>query len=254
MKYKSILYSLLIILTFMFSLYGRKLIGGLVEFPMHSVWLRLAYVYAWWLLPIAIVTGALFGFRNILKELGLNRGFLTGLAFSGVAVLPMFAGAALHGSFDTNLTLIDLFKNSILPGFMEEVLFRGFLFGLLFRKLKWGFIPASLPGAIVFGIAHIYQGSGILETLGIFMVTTIGALWFAWLYIEWDDNLWVPILLHIFMNMSWTLFDVSNNALGGWQINISRIITIALTVIITVAICKRRKSLKVNGNNLFVNR
>ena len=254
MKYKTILFSFIIILTFMFAMYGRKLLGGLVEFSLHSAMLRLAYGYAWWVLPVAGVTGALYGFRNILKMLGLNRGFVNGLAFSGFAVLPMFAGAALLGSFDTSLTLIDLFKKTVLAGFMEELLFRGFLFGLLFRKLKWGFIPASLPGAVIFGTAHIYQGSGTMETLGIFMVTTIGALWFAWLYIEWDDNLWVPILLHIFMNLSWTLFDVSSSALGGWQINISRTITIALTVIITIAFCKRRKSFKINGSNLFVNK
>lgn len=254
MKFKTILFSFIIILTFMFALYGRKLLGGMVEFPFHSDMMRLAYGYAWWVLPVGGVTGALYGFHNILKELGLNRGFVIGLAFSGFAVLPMFTGAALLGSFDTNLTLIDFLKKTVLAGFMEEMLFRGFLFGLLFRKLKWGFIPASLPGAVIFGTAHIYQGSGMTETLGIFMVTTIGALWFAWLYIEWNDNLWVPILLHIFMNMSWTMFDVSSNALGGWQINISRIITIALTVIITIAFCKRRKCFKIHGTNLFVNK
>lgn len=253
MKYKTILYSFIIILTFMFAMYGRKLLGGIVEFSFHSAIMRLAYGYAWWVLPVALVTGALYGFRNILKELGLSRGFVIGLAFSGFAVLPMFAGAALLGSLNTSLTMVDLFRKTVLAGFMEELLFRGFLFGLLFRKLKWGFIPASLPGAVIFGIAHVYQGSGMMETLGIFMVTTIGALWFAWLYIEWNENLWVPILLHIFMNTSWTLFDVSSNALGGWQINISRIITIALTVIITVAFSKRRKSFKINGTNLFVN-
>jgi uncharacterized protein len=253
MRFKPMIHSAAIILAFLVALFGRRYFSGLVEVNLESNAMLLIYAYAWWILPVVITTAALYGFRNIFRELGLQKGFLTGLAFSAFSVLPMFIGAMLHGPFDESLTMTGLLKKSLLAGLMEEILFRGFLFGLLFRKLKWGFIPASLPGAVIFGIAHMYQGSGMMDTLGIFIVTTIGAMWFAWLYIEWNENLWVPVILHILMNLSWTIFDVSNNALGDWSINISRMTTIALTVIITIILCRRRKKFNINKSNVLIN-
>jgi len=87
------------------------------------------------------------------------------------------------------------------------------------------------------------------------MVTFTEALWFAWLFIEWEDNLWVPILLHIFMNFSWTLFDVGGNAAEDHVTNIFRVITITLTIGITI-IRKKRKKIPggINKSNLIVNR
>jgi membrane protease YdiL (CAAX protease family) len=254
MRLKPALHASIIILTFLTAMYGRSLLQNFVEFQLTSYAAGIIYFYSWWLIPVLIATGLLFGFRNTLKELGLANGFLKGLALSVIVVLPMFLGSAITGKFVAEISLLEILHKTFLAGFMEEMLFRGFLFGILFTKLKWGFIPASLPGAIIFGISHLYQGSGITETLGIFVVTFIGALWFAWLYIEWNDNLWVPIWMHILMNLSWTIFDVSSNALGGFEANIFRVITIALSVIITIAYCKRRKLFRINKNNLFVNR
>ncbi|MEX1191034.1 MAG: CPBP family intramembrane glutamic endopeptidase [Brumimicrobium sp.] len=151
-----------------------------------------------------------------------------------------------------NLSALNLADKTFFAGFMEEFLFRGFLFGLLFRKLCRGFIPATLIGAVIFGFAHIYQGSSLLESTGIFLVTSIGAVWFAWLYIEWNNSLWVPIFLHILMNLSWALFDVSENAMGGLYVNIFRVITIALTVIITIRY-NWVKGFSVNKGNLLLN-
>ena len=127
------------------------------------------------------------------------------------------------------------------------------MFGILFRKVGWGFIPASIFGAVIFGLGHLYQGSTPAETLGIFFVTSMGALWFAWLFIEWNENLWIPIFLHILMNLSWTLFDVGGNALGDFYTNFFRIITIAVTVVATIAYNKRKDRFRVNRKNLFFN-
>ena len=184
---------------------------------------------------------------------GLNNGFLFGLIFSLGAVSPMLISSAFEGSINDNLDILNLLKNTLFAGFMEEFLFRGFLFGLLFYYLGWGFIPASLVGAFVFGIGHLYQGESLAETIGVFSVTAIGAVWFSWLYVEWNKNLWIPVFLHVFMNLSWILFDVSSNALGGMYSNLFRAITIALTIIITIKYSKKH-GLNVNKRNLFVNR
>jgi uncharacterized protein len=254
MRPRLTLHASIIILTFIIALYGKSLLQNFFEIQPASYAMRIVYSYSWWVIPVVIATAALYGFRNVLKTLGLQNGFLVGLAFSVIIVLPMFLGSAIIGKFMSELNLLETIHRTFLAGFMEELLFRGFLFGLLFRKLKWGFIPASLPGAIIFGMSHLYQGSGIAETIGIFAVTFIGALWFAWLYIEWNKNLWVPIWMHILMNLSWTIFDVSSNALGGFEANIFRIITIALSVLITIAYCRRRKLFRINKQNLLANR
>jgi len=253
METRKIFKSIIIILTFLIAIYGNRIVSGFVDISITSVYLRVAYFYAWWLVPTTFVTGLLFGFGNTLKTLGLQKDFLTGLVFALITVSPMLIGSAVTGQIDENPDVFLLLRSTLFAGFAEEWLFRGFLFGILFRKLGWGFIPASAIGALFFGLGHIYQGSTIAETAGIFLITAVGAAWFAWLYVEWNNNLWVPVFLHVLMNLSWALFEVSTNALGGWYTNLFRVITIALTIIITIRYHKKT-GLKINRKNLIVNK
>ena len=254
MKQKTIIHTITIILTFLFAFYGKRLLNSFVEVSFSSNAGSIIYSYSWWIIPSIITLGVLFGFKNIFKELRIQKDFLFGLGFSFVTVLPMFVSSAIIGKVDENLNLGVLLHGTVLAGFMEEFLFRGFLFGILFRKLGWGFIPASIFGAVIFGLGHLYQGSTFSETLGVFFVTSMGALWFAWLFIEWNENLWIPIFLHIFMNLSWVLFNVGSNALGDYYTNIFRIITITLTIIITIIYNKRKDTFRINKKNLVVNK
>jgi membrane protease YdiL (CAAX protease family) len=252
MKKQPTINSTIIILTFLIAYYGRKIVSDYIEIPLTNDYQRIAYYYLWWLLPTALVAGQLFGYLRLMANLGLQKGLLRGLLFAAIAVSPMLISSAIVGKIDEELYLPDLLKTTLFAGFMEEYLFRGFLFGLLFRKIKWGFIPASLLGAVIFGMGHLYQGNTVAETLGVFFITAMGAVWFAWLYIEWDNNLWVPIFLHILMNLSWSLFEISDTALGGWYANLFRILTIALTVIITIHY-NRKSGLRINRRNLIRN-
>lgn len=240
------------ILTFLFAFYGKRILSSYYTFSISSEYLKIAYSYLWWILPTVLLAGILYGFNNLFYTIGLQKGFRTGLLFSMVTVLPMLISSAIIGQIGEDFNLLGLIHQTLFAGFMEEYLFRGFLFGILFRKAGWGFIPASILGALIFGLGHIYQGSTLLETTGVFFITAIGAVWFAWLYIEWNNNLWVPIFLHILMNFSWGLFEVSSTALGGFYTNLFRIITIALTIIITVKY-NQKNGLNINRKNLIVN-
>ncbi len=80
-----------------------------------------------------------------------------------------------------------------------------------------------------------------MEWIGIFLVTFLGGILFAWTYVEWDNNLWVPIFLHKFMNLAWELFDVSDNALGDAYPNVFRTVTIALIIVITIWYKRRNR-------------
>jgi membrane protease YdiL (CAAX protease family) len=253
MSKKNISYSLLVITVFVLSFYGRNITASFFSLEINSSFLKLVYYYAWWTIPTALLVMFLFGSKNLLANIGLQKGLFAGFVFSLVSVAPMLLSSAIVGQISKDLSLLDLMHKTIFAGFFEEYFFRGFLFGILFRKLKWGFIPASVLGAVIFGLGHIYQGSTLSETIGVFAITAMGAIWFAWLYIEWNNNLWVPIFLHITMNLSWVLFDVSDNALGGIYSNVFRIITIALSIIITIRYHKGR-DLNITRRNLLVNK
>lgn len=249
---KIVAYSVIIVLTFIIAYFGKSVLHSYVQIELPTIFLKVSYSYLWWILPTSLVVGILYGFKDLFKNMGLNKGFQTGLIFSLITVLPMIISSAIAGTIDDNLNFGSLIQKTICPGFFEEFLFRGFLFGILFRKLSWGFIPASILGALIFGFSHIYQGHTTAETFGVFLVTAMGAVWFSWLYIEWNANLWVPIFLHSFMNLAWTLFDMSDNALGGGFTNLFRVITIALTIIITIRYHKK-SGLQITRKNLIVN-
>mgnify|MGYP003483250560 FL=1 len=68
----------------------------------------------------------------------------------------------------------------------------------------------------------------------------MGAILFAWLYVEWDYNLWVPIFLHSLMNLSWHIFEMDETALGGAIPNILRGLTIFLAIVLTIIYKKRQ--------------
>lgn len=180
-----------------------------------------------------LVTAALYGWKNLGKELGLSRGFGRGLGFGLLATLPMAIGYGICSDFVWELSISSFMYGCVQAGFTEEIIFRAFLFGLLVRKCGWGLIPATLIDGLVFGLIHIYQGDTALEAGMVFVATGAGAVWFSWLYKEWNWNLWVPIFLHFFMNFYWGGFDMADNAAGGLWANVFRVMTIAFTVVVT---------------------
>ena len=77
MKQKTITHSLVIILIFLFAFYGKRLLNIFVEVSFSSNALKVIYFYSWWLIPVFITLGVLFGFRNIFKELRIHKGFFS---------------------------------------------------------------------------------------------------------------------------------------------------------------------------------
>lgn len=253
---KNIFRSIIIIITFLIGFYGRGILDSHFNITnsIEINYLRLIYAYIWWIIPPVIVLWVFYGYKNIIKELKLDQSFLKGLLWAAIMVSPMLISSAILGVFNTDLSLIVFIKKTFLAGFFEETFFRAFFFGQLFARLKWGFIPAVLLNALAFASGHLYQGSTMNETMGVFLVTLMGAAWFAWLFVEWKQNIWLPVWIHILMNMSWVVFQMSETALGGINSNIFRAFTIAASIIITIIINKKSGGLRVNRRNLLVNR
>ncbi|HUF14140.1 MAG TPA: CPBP family intramembrane glutamic endopeptidase [Longimicrobiales bacterium] len=185
-------------------------------------------------LPIATLLLLLrAGIGAALEELGLRAPLRRALAVALVATLPMLLAFAITGSLRAEYSLLVLAVTGLFAPVAEEVLFRGYAFGQLHRRAGWSFWPAILVPTLFFAAGHLYQADGLASALGIFGVTAIGSVWFAWLYLRWN-NLWVPIALHSLMNVWWYLFEVDTTALGGWLANIARLTTIALSIVLTL--------------------
>lgn len=174
--------------------------------------------------------------------LGLDSKFIKGFLVAIVSVLPLYVVFPLIGTINPDLTFPLLVRKSLLPGFIEELLCRAFMFGLFFRYAKTGFFWATLFPAVLFGLAHTYQGHDMVSSLAAFGVTFIGAVYFSWMYAAWNFNLWVPIGLHILMNAAWVIFNVTGTevAAGGLISNIVRVVSIALAIAITICYHKKK--------------
>lgn len=187
-----------------------------------------------------------------LQSLGLNRNILKGFGFAAICCSPLLIGAPIIGTFDKNLSFDIFFRNVILAAFLEELVYRGFLFGQLFRYGKVGFLWAVILPALLFGMGHLYQGHSLLSSLMAFGVTTLGALYFSWVYVECNYNLWVAIGLHGFMNFCWIVFPMEGNvnAVGALLPNILRFACIALTITLIV-VSKKKQSNRIFNYPIF---
>ncbi len=83
---------------------------------------------------------------------------------------------------------------SVLAGFGEEVVFRGFLFAVLAPALGSVWITLVVS-SLAFGVLHVYQGAfGILRT------ASLGALLGASVIL--DGSLWPAVIVHILIDLA----------------------------------------------------
>lgn len=191
-----------------------------------------SYGLAYILVGLPFILYAAWHYKmELFKVLGLQKPFWRVTLIALVFTLPMFLGYAWYNALNTEITVKTFFTSTVYAAFFEEFYYRALFFGLLFKQTRLGFFPAVILGALVFASVHLYQSDNPGTMIGIFITTLMGAGWFAWLYSEWDFNLWMPIGMHFFMNLSWMLFAAGVNALGGLEANIFRIMTIAFSVI-----------------------
>ncbi|MBN9292565.1 MAG: CPBP family intramembrane metalloprotease [Flavobacteriia bacterium] len=213
-----------------------------------------SYIITYFLIgiPIFAATNLIDTKKSTSESLGLSGSIKTGVLFAVIVTLPMFAGGCLFFDFNSNIDIENLIAGTFVAGFMEELYYRGFLFGQLFKNTKLGFFSSVFLGALIFASGHLYQSYDVTELIGIFTVTFFGAVFFAWLFTEWKYNLWTAVFTHSFMNLSWNLFEVDNTALGDVKANVFRGLTIVTAILFTVIYKRRNKeALIINKSTLF---
>jgi uncharacterized protein len=156
--------------------------------------------------------------KRPLWALGLTRFDGTGVAVAAVGSLAMLAGLAITADGSPVFDVYALWDGALRPAFTEELMFRGFAFGVLFWHVGWSFRSAMLVTGIVFGSLHLpgaIVGGHLDQAWGTALITTAGGCWFAWLYARWNRSLWVPIATHFFMNAWWVIYTAGPTAGGG---------------------------------------
>ena len=241
--------SFVIISLFYISTHLTGWLNAAGVFQQSPEWVRFYLPYAIW--TLTIIGFFTFFPKDIFKVTGLGAPVLKGLLMACVFVSPMVIGFLVTSELAAISPSI-LINKALLPGFFEELMFRGFLVGALICLAKWHFLPAALVSAVLFGIGHWFQGATPVEALLASVFTGVGGLWFAWLFVRWNHNLWLVASLHTMMNACWVIWDVDNTAIGGNVANILRMSTIVLSIAVTVVYSRRMASQRftaANGEN-----
>lgn len=171
--------------------------------------------------------------KNIAHEIGFSTSILSAFAFAAVVSCPMWIGFAITRRLTPHIQLVSLLFLTVLSPLVEETEFRGFGVRVMQRTSGWPFWIAVWPSALLVGLGHVDQGQTVQEKIGLFLLTGAGGVTFAWLLYRWR-NLWVPIALHVCMNLWWEFFSVSKNALGGWLALVFQNMTMLLAIIVTL--------------------
>lgn len=199
--------------------YGRAVLTNLADLLVLSLLLGLA---------------ARAGPRRLFGVVGLSVPIARPLVWATVLFVPTVLTAALLAPVSGEVKALDLFWQGAGFPLLEEVIYRGLAIGALIRWAGWRWWTAALVPAVVFGLAHAWQGATWGGVAGLVAITGLGGLLFGWLYVRWSFNLWPPILLHAGMNSLWIVFALGENAVGGWLGNALRLAIVVGAIFLTL--------------------
>lgn len=253
---KDLKYILALLLVFSLFFIAKKALFADIFYSLENIihLYPLSFFLAYLAVGLPVLAFVFFtNDKEFFRPLGLKGNVVKGIVFSFVFSIPMFIGYGWMASYDLNIVPKTFWLGCVFAAFYEEFYYRGFFFGQLFKKTQLGFFPALILSALIFASLHLYQSNDLATLMGIFITTFLGAGLFAWLYVEWNYNLWLPIGMHFFMNLSWEMFAVSDNAFGDVFANIIRAITIVFAIVGTI-IYKKKKDipLSINKRTLLV--
>jgi membrane protease YdiL (CAAX protease family) len=160
---------------------------------------------------------------TVAEAFGLGPGVWRGVGFGFVSTLPMLAALFLTSpkAFDLDLA----WGSGVVGPFAEELLFRGFLFGLLWRVAGWSVGWSILASSVLFGVAH---ETNVIPLAG-------GGAVLAWTAYRWG-SLWPAIALHGCMNLWWDLAngEHARPALGPDLMSAAQLLSVTLAILISL--------------------
>jgi len=168
-----------------------------------------------------------------LERFGLCRPTVPAKAFLFYIPLIVITGKNLWGGaamqYDAMGTVCFIVK-MLCVGFLEELLFRGFLFRAMARdSIRWAVVVSS----VTFGLGHIINlingsGMGVAENLvQIFFAVLIGLLYV--IIFHRGDSLWPCVISHGVFN-SLSAFSAGSD--GMMQLGILCVLTVAYAAVL----------------------
>ncbi|MBN2431503.1 MAG: hypothetical protein JXQ27_08515 [Acidobacteria bacterium] len=156
-------------------------------------------VFAVWLIPPLAMLLVWYGPGRIDlgHELGLAAEPVTGLGRATVAAAPFGLAAAIAAAPGFPAAL-GLAERALLVAGLEGFLFRGFLFGQLYRRAGWGFVPAVTVGPLLLLLMNFLEGGPL--RLDAFLLPLAVNAFLAWLWLEGDHNLWLSAGSHFWLH------------------------------------------------------
>jgi len=238
------IYAVIALVTFFVAIASRSLVFRLGFYK--ELYQGLPEVGQWLEQPVRWLVLVLVGLlvahrltlRRVPEELGLIAPFHVAMLFTFIATLPMLVFPAVFGEMASDLSVVDLLFYAGVWPLGEEILYRGYAFRQLHRRAGWNLWLAAVVTGVVFGAAHLLneslRGQPAVDQLGTVALIGVGGILYAWLFARWEDNLWVPFGMHMFMNLWWNVFGLSDSALGDRTVNALRLATVVLAIALTI--------------------
>jgi uncharacterized protein len=167
---------------------------------------------------------------RVISQAGFQASIRRPALWALVWLAPAIGAGLTFAEISDDLHVSDIAWKGIFGPFAEEFVYRGLALGILIRWCGWPIWLAFIWPALFFGVTHFGQGQDWGSIAGIVAITGLGGILFGWLFVRWGFNLWPAILLHVGLNSLWLVFDLGENALGGWLGNILRLTIIAIAI------------------------
>ncbi len=164
------------------------------------------------------------------------------LLWAGLIFIPVILVLYFTVPIAKHMKTEDLAYQGIFFPITEEIVYRGLAIIILIRFCGINKYLACIYPAVFFGIVHFWQGDDLGSILGIVAITAAGGLLFGWLFLKWGNNLFAPILLHIGMNLQWSIFDLGTNAIGGINGNIARLWCVVAAIGLSLVLSSAKRS------------
>ena len=206
----------------------------------------------WQMLGMIVISAAMFLFvkRNgLLVKYGLSGWAKNSRAMLWFIPLWIISCLNLFSGFSPDYPVPGLIYAAVsmaLVGFVEELLFRGFLFKAMLKdgNVKTAIIVSSLT----FGIGHIlnlFTGQNLVETLN--QVVFAVAIGFVFTFVYYKSGSLLPcILAHSFIDVS-SVFAADE---GSYGLNLMlHVVVIVISVAYCLYLAKRVKTPAINQTN-----
>lgn len=146
----------------------------------------------------------LCGFKGSMRE------FLWFIPLIVISMTNMVNGLGLTAPLAVSLLMM---ANKAIAGYVEEVIFRGFLFRAMAKN---GLRSAIIVSAVTFGAGHIVNLANTEDTFGVLLQVGYAiAIGFLYTVIVWrGGSLWPCILSHMVVNGS-SVFTLGQSPLTG---------------------------------------